>query len=75
MRGSDVFVLQSTSYPANDHLMELLIIIDAAPRVGPSRDGRDPVFRLCPPGSQTGAAHADLSQARFNLITRAGATG
>src|SRR5580765_3733300 len=32
VRGSDVFVLQSTSYPANDHLMELLIIMDALRR-------------------------------------------
>ena len=29
VRGEDVFVIQSTSYPANDHVMELLIIIDA----------------------------------------------
>ena len=32
VRGADVFVLQSTSFPANDHLMELLIIIDALRR-------------------------------------------
>ena len=32
VRGSDVFVIQSTSYPTNDHLMELLIIIDALRR-------------------------------------------
>ena len=32
MRGEDVFVVQSTSAPANDHLMELLIIIDALRR-------------------------------------------
>ncbi|SDG50058.1 ribose-phosphate pyrophosphokinase [Pelagibacterium luteolum] len=32
VRGEDVFVLQSTSYPANDHLMELLILIDALRR-------------------------------------------
>src|SRR5215211_3871301 len=32
VRGSDVFVVQSTSYPANDHLMELLIITDALRR-------------------------------------------
>src|SRR5258707_3665590 len=32
VRGADVFVIQSTSYPANDHLMELLIIIDALRR-------------------------------------------
>ena len=32
VRGEDVFVLQSTSAPANDHLMELLILIDALKR-------------------------------------------
>src|ERR1700674_2913922 len=37
VRGSDVFVIQSTSYPANDHLMELLIIIDALKRASARR--------------------------------------
>jgi ribose-phosphate pyrophosphokinase len=37
VRGSDVFVIQSTSYPANDHLMELLIIIDALRRASARR--------------------------------------
>jgi ribose-phosphate pyrophosphokinase len=32
VRGDDVFLIQSTSYPTNDHLMELLIIIDALKR-------------------------------------------
>ncbi len=32
VRGEDVFLIQSTSYPANDHLMELLICIDALRR-------------------------------------------
>src|ERR1035437_2070446 len=32
VRGEDVFVIQSTSYPANDNLMELLIAIDALRR-------------------------------------------
>ena len=32
VRGSDVFVVQSTAFPANDHLMELLIIMDALRR-------------------------------------------
>ena len=32
VRGEDVFVVQSTSFPANDHVMELLIIIDALKR-------------------------------------------
>jgi ribose-phosphate pyrophosphokinase len=37
VRGADVFVLQSTSFPANDHLMELLIIIDALRRASGRR--------------------------------------
>jgi ribose-phosphate pyrophosphokinase len=32
VRGEDVFVIQSTSYPANDNLMELLVILDALKR-------------------------------------------
>ena len=32
VRGEDVFVIQSTSFPTNDHLMELLITIDALKR-------------------------------------------
>src|SRR3954464_1210185 len=37
VRGEDVFVIQSTSYPANDNLMELLVIIDALNRASPRR--------------------------------------
>src|SRR5262245_44074776 len=37
VRGEDVFVLQSTSYPANDNLMELLICIDALKRASARR--------------------------------------
>ena len=37
VRGEDVFVIQSTSAPANDHLMELLIIIDALRRASARR--------------------------------------
>src|SRR4029078_10666029 len=36
-RGEDVFIIQSTSYPANDHLMELLIGIDALRRASARR--------------------------------------
>ncbi|HAK98442.1 MAG TPA: phosphoribosylpyrophosphate synthetase, partial [Rhodobiaceae bacterium] len=32
VRGEDVFIIQSTSFPANDNLMELLITIDALRR-------------------------------------------
>ena len=37
VRGEDVFIIQSTSYPANDHLMELLIGIDALRRASARR--------------------------------------
>jgi ribose-phosphate pyrophosphokinase len=37
IRGRDVFIVQSTSTPTNDHLMELLILIDAAKRASASR--------------------------------------
>ena len=35
VRGEDVFVIQSTSFPANDNLMELLVTIDALKGVPP----------------------------------------
>ena len=37
VRGEDVFVIQSTSFPANDNLMELLIIIDTLRRASAKR--------------------------------------
>src|SRR5256714_14637555 len=37
VRGEDVFVIQSTSYPANDHLMELLVALDALRRASARR--------------------------------------
>jgi ribose-phosphate pyrophosphokinase len=37
VRGSDVFLIQSTSYPANDHILELLLIIDAFRRASARR--------------------------------------
>ena len=37
IRGEDVFVIQSTSYPANDNLMELLIMLDALKRASARR--------------------------------------
>jgi len=37
VRGEDVFIIQSTSYPANDNLMELLIMIDAMRRSSAKR--------------------------------------
>jgi ribose-phosphate pyrophosphokinase len=37
VRGSDVFIIQSTSFPVNDHLMELLIVTDALRRASARR--------------------------------------
>ena len=37
IRGADVFIIQSTSYPVNDYLMELLIMIDAMKRASAAR--------------------------------------
>ncbi|MCF6293404.1 MAG: ribose-phosphate pyrophosphokinase, partial [Robiginitomaculum sp.] len=37
VRGQDIFIVQSTSFPANDHLMELLICIDALRRASAKR--------------------------------------
>lgn len=37
MRGEDVFIIQSTSYPANDHIMELLVTLDALKRASAKR--------------------------------------
>lgn len=37
VRGEDVFVIQSTSYPANDHIMELLVCLDALKRASAGR--------------------------------------
>ena len=39
IRGEDVFLIQSTCYPANDNLMELLIAMDALRRSSARRDG------------------------------------
>ncbi len=55
VRGEDVFVIQSTSYPANDNLMELLVTIDALMRgLGPAHHRGHPLLRLCPPGPEIG---------------------
>ena len=47
VRGSDVFLVQSTCKPVNDSLMELLIMVDACPH-----HRRHALLRLCPSGPQ-----------------------
>ncbi len=65
VRGEDVFVVQSTSFPTNDHLMELLIMIDAMRRSSARRiTAVLPYFGYARQDRRASGAHADLGQAR-----------
>ncbi len=53
VRGEDVFVVQSTSYPANDHVMELLVTLDALRRgFCAARDSCSALLWLCTSGQK-----------------------
>ncbi len=74
VRGEDVFVVQSTSYPANDHLMELLIIIDALRRASARRiTAVIPYFGYARQDRKPGPRTPISAKLVANLITRAGA--
>jgi ribose-phosphate pyrophosphokinase len=74
VRGADVFILQSTSYPANDHLMELLIIIDALRRASARRiTAVVPYFGYARQDRKVGPRTPISAKLVANLITRAGA--
>src|SRR6059036_1762420 len=74
VRGSDVFILQSTSYPANDHLMELLIITDALRRASARRiTAVVPYFGYARQDRKVGPRTPISAKLVANLITEAGA--
>ena len=74
VRGADVFVLQSTSYPANDHLMELLIIIDALRRSSARRiTAVLPYFGYARQDRRSSGRTPISAKLVANLITHAGA--
>ena len=74
VRGSDVFVIQSTSYPANDHLMELLIMIDALRRASSRRiTAVLPYFGYARQDRKVGPRTPISAKLVANMITRAGA--
>src|ERR687895_351301 len=74
VRGEDVFVVQSTSFPANDHLMELLIIIDALRRSSARRiTAVVPYFGYARQDRKPGARTPISAKLVANLITHAGA--
>jgi ribose-phosphate pyrophosphokinase len=73
VRGSDVFVIQSTSFPANDHLMELLIITDALRRASARRiTAVVPYFGYARQDRKVGSRSPISSKLVANLITHAG---
>jgi ribose-phosphate pyrophosphokinase len=74
VRGSDVYILQSTSYPANDHLMELLIITDALRRASARRiTAVIPYFGYARQDRKSGSRTPISAKLVANLITHAGA--
>ncbi len=74
VRGQDVFVLQSTSFPANDNLMELLILIDTLKRASARRvTAVMPYFGYARQDRKPGPRTPISAKLVANLIERAGA--
>lgn len=74
VRGQDVFVVQSTSYPANDHIMELLITLDALKRASAKRITTViPYFGYARQDRKPGPRTPISAKLVANLITTAGA--
>jgi ribose-phosphate pyrophosphokinase len=73
VRGSDVYIIQSTSFPANDHMMELLIITDALRRASARRiTAVIPYFGYARQDRKVGSRSPISAKLVANLITRAG---
>jgi len=74
IRGEDVFVVQSTSYPANDNLMELLVCIDALKRSSAHRiTAVLPYYGYARQDRKSGPRTPISAKLVANLITVAGA--
>jgi len=74
VRGEDVFVVQSTSYPANDNLMELLVTLDALKRGSARRvTAVVPYFGYARQDRKSGPRTPISAKLVANLITEAGA--
>ena len=74
VRGEDVFVVQSTSYPANDNLMELLIMLDALRRGSARRmTAVVPYFGYARQDRKSSSRSPISAKLVANLITEAGA--
>src|ERR1700754_3056911 len=74
VRGEDMFVIQSTSFPANDNLMELLIMIDALRRASARRiTAVIPYFGYARQDRKVGPRTPISAKLVANLISHAGA--
>src|SRR6202167_731716 len=74
VRGEDMFVIQSTSFPANDNLMELLIMIDALRRASERRiTAVIPYFGYARQDRKVGPRTPICAKLVANLISQAGA--
>ena len=74
VRGEDMFVIQSTSYPANDHLMELLVSLDALRRASARRiTAVIPYYGYARQDRKSGPRTPISAKLVANLITKAGA--
>jgi ribose-phosphate pyrophosphokinase len=74
VRGRDTFIIQSTSYPTNDNLMELLIMTDALRRASAQRiTAVMPYFGYARQDRKPGPRSPISAKLVANLITRAGA--
>ena len=74
VRGQDAFIVQSTSFPANDHLMEILIMTDACRRSSAKRiTAVIPYFGYARQDRKAGPRTPISAKLVANLITHAGA--
>src|ERR1700750_2439534 len=74
VRGEDVFVIQSTSYPANDNLMELLVSLDALRRASARRiTAVIPYYGYARQDRKSGSRTPISAKLVANMITVAGA--
>ena len=75
VRGQDVFLIQTTSYPVNDHLMELLIMIDAAKRASAKTiTAVIPYYAYARQDRKTRGREPITAKLVADLLTTAGAT-
>ena len=74
VRGEDMFIIQSTSYPANDNLMELLVSLDALRRASARRiTAVIPYYGYARQDRKSGPRTPISAKLVANLITKAGA--